>query len=504
MTISPGTGGTVGGPATPTQRELEATAWAYSTSQQLGITRDSTIIPFSQVDADAVWKYKSSANHPKIPLMNLRMLLTPEKAPDQSWIDVFTALLDQLPDDVRLRLIEEGQLPPEERDQAYVALDTVLGATARSLVWLQAAAEAPVDPTGNELLSTRALQGTIALGSELLNRIEDYLTGRQNSPHFDRLVGMANQMEDALQDLDDLAHPLGSNKQSLGLLTGDLQAFQVQSRGDELQVLRSLADAMATISAGRAMHEGNPALLLGLQTAMTGIGSADSASGVFLPGLMDATGVLSDRLLAGFLPHSDAGSKMLLPLLVRGLMVATTGLASVEGSSDTMALGMQMGIGSGVLESICREVALACGASPNTAGPAADFLALTAVGMMIQMAGVKNSNAEALVENLAEHLGKWLTNVETFVSDMITRNGGDQSLNALSVFLRQQQIALSAGDFEAFVQGVEGFNAGQVPDSNVELKEQMRELQEFIRIIRRYSGHPGEDEGTPITGLMQA
>lgn len=205
--FSTGSGGSVGGPATPMPRELEATAATEVAKMMLGVMFDSLDKPFSQIDAHTTWKYNANANNPTIPpLTRLRVVLAYAREADTTWMEEFNRLLDLLPADVKAELLAESRLPIADRNPAYGALDNLLGMIAKSMVWLRTVSQ-PMDPETVAISHIPQYQAMpevsrevmTRLGAEILRKVRDYLDDvGHNDPHFDGLMRFTNDIEEAL------------------------------------------------------------------------------------------------------------------------------------------------------------------------------------------------------------------------------------------------------------------------------------------------------------------
>lgn len=212
MTVSsPGTGGTIGGPPTLTQREIETTAQTYFGKQLMGIFSDTLEIPFSQIGLTNVWKYSSAATNPTIPpLIRTRVALGGDQSADEGWRDQISSLVDLLPPDVKAMLLSQVGLDPESRVPEYVALDQVLGNTSTVLAWLEGIKAPTESATAIELntlyqnLPQAVSNELFAVGSDISNGANGYLAfvGR-NNPNYDDLAYVSREVSNSLEAFND-------------------------------------------------------------------------------------------------------------------------------------------------------------------------------------------------------------------------------------------------------------------------------------------------------------
>lgn len=522
MEITPGKGGTVSGPATLTQNEVEASAAYLVACHKLGILPDSLEVPFSQINVHNTWKYSSDSSNPTLhPLSNLRMSAPSSDLAETGWPDQLALLINLLPDDIRSRLITESKLPLDERNPTYTAFSNVLSATAKVMAWIQMVSR-PLSPEAQTLSRTSlnnalpivVLSSVIDLGAIILNSAKNFLNGiGPNAEHFDQILGVVNRVEEAFQDLNDLSHPIGSNKQSLSLLAGDLvtlgNQLQSVSFGENLQALRTLVDVMATVTAAMASRTGSPSLLIGLTVANIGLQRTDGTNGVLSPGLTRLVDGLAAGLLSTSLPLADAGSRQLLSLLITSTLIGAVGFATSTISSQengSLVLDLALLLGSGILTDLSTGIVQATGANEKTQGPAASALALFSMLAIMQTVAVDDrSAAMRLIESLSPQLKQLLSSIEPLVTDAVNAHeNGSPIAHALAVFVQQGLIALDGGDFESFLETMGNAQAIAQGDSEetIDFKRNMQGLIDFIRIIERHSG-PEEDNNVPITGIVQ-
>lgn len=524
MGFDTGTGGSVGGLPTKTPNELEASAWAAVASQQIGKMPNSDDVLFSQINPQTTWKYNSTSSNPVLhPLTTLRMASSAPREPDQTWSGLYAKLLDYLPSDVRERLQQENQIPLEERSPEYSAFNRVLEKTAKAMAWLQGINE-PMDPAAialshipqNNALAATAFEGTVSHGKEVLSAAQDFINQiGPNAINHDKLLGIANQFQNVLQDLDDLGHPIGSNKQSLSLLAEDLQTLSSQlhgvSFGNDMQVLRTTVDVMALVTAALASKSAAPSLLLGLSIASTGLSETQSTGGVLSPAFTNAIGMLANGLLSTALPHADAGSRRLFPLLVGTMLIGGSTLASIAASdkeqrSLPLDLAMRLATGSGIFTEVSQGVASASGASENTKKTTGNALALTTALMMIHTASVHDkSAATSLTESLSPWLSRMLDDVEPFVGHVV-REGEAQSdaAHAVGVVLKQGRIALNEDNPAAFVQTISDAFSSIVAEGNETSSKKLIEgLQKFAEVIGNNIVSSTEADSSVKTGIVQ-
>lgn len=280
MTINTGAGGGVGGPPTLTPRELEASAATEVAKLMMGIMSADEIKPFSQVDTDAAWKYKSSPENPLLPPLNrLRIALAQTLVTDTTWTQELDRLINLLPADVKAQLLIESQLPIEERDPAYGALDAVLGIAAKVIAWANSAAVSGASEIGasrlelNLILPEFLRKSLNIQATAFLEASQNYLAlVGHNNVNYDRLQQTVGDINELLTDFTNLT--TGTlDKGGLSELAADMDKLYTQtlSTGNDLQGLRPLLWTMSIITATAALNTAaSPSLLWGLSIADIG------------------------------------------------------------------------------------------------------------------------------------------------------------------------------------------------------------------------------------------
>lgn len=155
-------------------------------------------------------------------------------------------------------------------------------------------------------------------------------------------------------------------------------------------------------------------------------------------------------MAAPLLPQADTGSRHLMPLLLQVLLGGASALAVLSETQTvlTTELILRFALTSGVIQSVCKAIALAGGANEKTVDRVTNTLACTAVLQLIHTIAIRNpAIAAILVEGAREQLNQWLTDVAETVEGMHS----DQA-NILSIVLQQARMALSDNDSETFVQ----------------------------------------------------
>lgn len=212
MTISPGTGGTIGGPPSPTALEIEMTASNEAAKMYLGIIPDTLVRPFSDIDKPTTWKYTSTASNPRLasPLHQMRIATSGKKTEDQNWLDRYEHLLDLLPKELREELDLEAKLAADEKDPAFEALQNTLKMTAKGLTWGSMVSQ--IDPASDlgdanvihSQFPFRIYESMKQTGAEVVVGAKAYLNQiGHREPQFDLLSNYTAQIDEILTSEDE-------------------------------------------------------------------------------------------------------------------------------------------------------------------------------------------------------------------------------------------------------------------------------------------------------------
>lgn len=520
---APGTGSSPpGGPQQMTPLEIELTAATANLRTQLGVLKDSMEVPFSQLDKTATWKYQSTPSNPVLaPLVRVRVGSSAPKETDKTWTKEFNYLLDQLPADLKNQYLVQSKLPYEERSQAFQALDTILGATAKAIVWIKAASK----PLETSLaLENMALyhalpdfvrNGAVVNASTVLESAHDFLNEQgHNMVHFDGLTKFVSQIDSSLNELNRLVN---TNKDSSAfqVLAKNLDILNTQLNriylGDDLQILKPMVGALNLVTAASTLDTGAAPLLIGLSVANIGIDKGIEGGGALPPLLAQMRDKISEGLLASLLPNASIGSRQLLPLLVTTALVSTVAFMQMAYPDQSkgifpLELALHMAITSGVVSSVSTGVVQASGANTKTEALASDILACAAVLLMIHTAAPDNrSTAVSLNASLQPYLSRMLDRIEQFTSDTIKAQGSQNpELRALAVFAQQAKMALQAQDHEGLEQTT--LDASSLlkasDDQESVVRQQMNDFKNFIATVWNALVVKQEQLDNP-TGIIQ-
>lgn len=215
-----GGAGNLGGPISPTQRDIEATAWTEVNKAALGIVNDSIEIAFSQIDKrystshlGTQTGYRAREDQPILDhtLENVRVLQSLNLPVDESWNSTYEQLVSQLPPELLARFKFEQQKPLNEQDPSFVAIDNVLKRGAQILTTISVRCQSP-DPNSLEAARTEwnlgismgALRQSITNTIEVADKAEEYLEDRgANLPHHDDYKNSITQIR---SDAEILSH----------------------------------------------------------------------------------------------------------------------------------------------------------------------------------------------------------------------------------------------------------------------------------------------------------
>lgn len=509
MTISPGTGSSIGTSSTPYPREIETSAATVVARMLMGMVPDTIQRPFSQIDVDAAWKYKSSANNPTIPpLSQLRVAMTSLREADKTWAEQFNILLNLLPEDVRNELFLQASLPQEEQDPAYLALDAALGDASQFLVAINKMTK-PLDTAAPdriadfqnmplETLENAFLQGNVILSS-LLNAVNAM---GHNDFHFDALSRFTAEIDDRFQELAKLTSQQPLNQDALSQLAKDFDKIgnQLGTAGDQLQILKPIADMLSSISGAFSVNPGSTPLLLGLDIAS--IGLHDPNTGIFPNRISSLITQLSDNIAVNLLASSSTGEKKLFSSLVDLLTLSAAALPAVL-SNDTMrtTLNLRMLIDSGILSTACTTLALCCGANEKNAATISDILSLSVATLALQTVSAGNSEIlEQLISDIKQPLSTWLEHTSDYLS-LFLLDHPNSDTSTLLVSIQKARIALDLSEHRVVAQVMDDiFYLKQLDKHSASRMDELKQLNQFFANIKNILNP--QEEFIPQTGIV--
>jgi len=506
MGFEPGIGGTVGGPPTRLPIEIEMTAATLVAAQQSGKMANTDDVVFYQINSQNTWKYNSTANNPILnPMNGFRMAANQPKPLDESWTKQYAKLMNLLPPDVRDRLVNENQLLMEERSAEYAALQKVMDKTAKALAWLKRInepkskeEEALSQTDKNNEMPRQAAKGMKKYGSEVLAGIEAYI-GQigPNSPDFDKLLGLTNELKEMLKDFEQLSQQVESNKPSLSLLANDFHGLgsrlQVGSLGITMVVLKPTVDTFALMTEAMALKVGAPALLLGVGAATIGINTADSAAGILSPAITRFV-----NLLTTVFPKLDAGSRKFEISMINLLLIGASTLAELASKDKKMGvlvtdLILHIASGSGMLFEMTKHLVGTCGAKESELEAAGDALALGVFLMVFHSFSKSDKEAGAkLSESLSPQLIKWLDKLI---------HAKEVAGYGIGMYLQQGCLALKRRDSVSFMKVIsDAFK--YILHEDIYALSQTQGIEKFANVIWNYVS-ADEDQNRVKTEYVQ-
>ena len=290
------------------------------------------VVPFSQLEYDAVFKYQAEADRPTLhPLLHLRISgAEPEVIDEEKWQNIYHELFEALPENVKEWITWEMNKPFEDRDPSYVMVNNVLTTAARVIGWLsnvtqpvQANSRAEQSYVLNVALPFVALRSITAQTENILNAGNSWLNSvGANYPHHDSLISYLTQVGDALSRLENLREQVESGNTGPEIRQSFIEVayefdrlstlYHATSLGNEFSILGAQLDALATVSAAWALTSGSPSLLLGTSIATIGLTSDASVAGFIGSTYNDAF----DSLLGGIFNSVVFGPRAELDELV--------------------------------------------------------------------------------------------------------------------------------------------------------------------------------------------
>jgi hypothetical protein len=223
MTISPTAGsgsggsGALGVPLSPTQRDIEATAWTEVNKAALGIVHDSIELSFSQIDQryskshlGTQTGYRAREEQPVLDhsIDTARVLQSSTLPMQASWNAAYEQLVSQLPPDVLARFTSEQQKPPNERDPSFTAVANVLmlGAQILTMIGIHSQPPSPdsleaAHTQNNQDASIMAMKQSIINTVQVADQAEEFLDEQgANLPYFDEYRDAITQIRDIVQN----------------------------------------------------------------------------------------------------------------------------------------------------------------------------------------------------------------------------------------------------------------------------------------------------------------
>lgn len=490
-----GVGGNIGGPQQPLQRDIEATAWTEVNKAFAGLTKDTLIVPFTKLGGN-VWKYESNANRPTLhPMESLRVSLTNPELIDESWMPFFENLIQQLPPDVKEAFNEQNKRSFEERNPSFVALNHLLIATAKILLWIentnhllapdsiQVAPGTPLRQRTDEYqyLPYLAIQTAIADGETIYGSAFNYLSQLgPNNPYFDALLNFNSQLKEAFDALTTLSPEFANSSidprtpqvHLAHALEAVNEIYHQSNLGDDLQILGPTFKALAILSAAMALEQGSPALELGINIASIGLSASQSSSGFLGQALETLSSGLSNVIEKGLLPNANVGNQLLINTLTilsfigaisSGSLLANHGIGRLPNKEMDLVdehnhllfafeLTMLLASSSQLIFNTYHSAAAASGATEKNQGAIAAMLATTALFLTILSGAQGNQTTlERLTMELKGPLAQGIGQTQEFLSQALaTGLLSGETASSLSVYLQQALLALNEENFNGF------------------------------------------------------
>lgn len=531
-----GIGGTIGGPQTPTQIELEASAWTQVNKAALGIVPDSIEVPFTKLGGQ-LWKYQSDASRPTLmSLGTVRTSLAKEEAVDESWKPFFDELVGKLPPDVKEEFTKDLDRDFEDRSQNFTQLENALTATAKSLAWL-ARAQKPLDPHSpamdrlhqNQALPGRALRGTLSHSGAILEGAAAFLNrmGSNYSQH-DVLRHFATQSAEMQENLNSLLEvlkdpgappPTGEELMALSeQAEGLLNDFQRIDRGKDLQILSPMMEAMAAVASALSLTPASPTLFLGLKLATLGLYSSDSQSGLLgneLAALIKAlqsgqgaallqkVGPAKLQMLLMSLLGTISGANTLAALLAEfgiGRFPARNEGDQIAGRRFGLQLMLSLLASSGVMKQIYAIITEVCGGDAKAQEILSTNMELVSL-LLMSLTATKGGPESSirLLESLKPHLEKKLEISKAFIEPLLEMG----QAKGVDIAITEASLALERGEMKGLLGAMRA--ALELINSSPELlKEDLDAFKEFAILLKSSCSAVSSEENAMMTALLRA
>lgn len=509
--VSTGTGGSIGGPPTLSQRELETSAAAQVAKQMAGITADSLMQHFAQMGLDAKFKYKSAANNPSLaPLVKTRINATNPKDTDPAaWKEMLTRLVNYLPSDVRNELLRQAKLPPEERDPAYASLDKFLGNTATMMLWLDDSTQ-PLDAAqiaNSHILQYQGLSDSIAASTivqakEMLSNLRDAMKEiGPNNPNFDDIMKLSSEVSEKLKDFEDLVASGNVDKEKMADLASSLKTLNDRvsalAIGDNMQILKPILSALTDISAIFSLNTDSGSLLFGLALALTGFSENESDAGPLSSALTKSLKSFSDGIINELFPDATEGEKKLFSDLSTTLFSAVVILslfANENLSPLDIRLAFKLAADGGILDAIGSKLASIFGADDASKTVLGHVFAFAAALLIIKVAGEKHPGLqETMAKDVKDLLDNWLDSIQKLA----------ESNKYFSVHADIAKRQLEEDLEREFLKTVESIEALASEESQHKtLVAEIKRFYEFLATLKHVAGHKDDLKSNDISLIV--
>jgi hypothetical protein len=218
-----GSGGTgsLGSPLSPTQRDIEATAWTEVNKAALGIVHDAIDQSFTQMNQRYSFShlgthtgYQARGGQPLLDhtLENVRLLQSPNVLTDESWNSTYQELVNQLPPGILARYQQEEQKPLNEQDPYFTVTANVLTNCAKILTRITMNSQPPASDSleaarteMNLIVSLMAMKQSFSNASQVANKADEYLNEQgANLLHYDEYKNAVKQIKGHAQNLENM------------------------------------------------------------------------------------------------------------------------------------------------------------------------------------------------------------------------------------------------------------------------------------------------------------
>jgi hypothetical protein len=489
-----GVGGNTGGPLVPTQRDIETTAWTQVNKQALGIVPDSIEKSFHDLSPRYTFGYlggfgyRSTAGNPLLdhPLESIRYTRPSPAEVSDGWRTSYEHLTQQLPPEIAARLLKERNLPFENRNLSFVALDNVLVSASKVLTQAQSlggsqelGALEEMRTTLNIMLPFAALKGSISTGSEVLTEAHQFLSDQgPNYRYFDgfnnlssqlnKAIGLMQRVDGSLGETVNGQLPLSAMQDAakaatvLGSISSQLEKI---SLGDDLQMLLPTVRAMESVATSLALPNTTSApLFLALSWGSLGLFHSDSPLGTLGIPFETLMNAISQGTVAGIMPANNKAGNELLTMMLTLSATTWIGLASLavdtglglypsKSAQEVEAArffafetALHFVTNSNILETFYKEAIAISGGNPEAQNEGSVLLAqFSHLTIMLAGALAGKQSALRLIENEADALQQGAQVAENIEA----RRESEQTTDA-AISIKLLSLALQSHDYEGF------------------------------------------------------
>lgn len=540
-TVGSGPSGSLGGPAIPMQRDLEASAWTEVNKAALGIVYDSIekvltdLNPRYSTGYLGGFGYKSTSSNPLLdhPLESSRFPSSNYQSTATIWTSVYENLINNFPPDVLARFNLEANKPFELRSLNFIALDNVIQTAAKFIAQAEELGSQPQASSLegartilNLLLPFAALRGAYANSSEVLQAAQQFLANQgANYQYFDGFNNLFNQLESPLnllafvdQSLNDTVNGQLSSTATAAAAKAARQlaalgtSLETISLGSDLQMMRSTIYTLELVATSLSLQNTHTApLFIALSLASIGIFTSQSSAGILGPSMealiLGINQGLNSNLMAS---NNKAGNDLLsmattlsfAAFISLSTLALDTGLGIFPGNRDPSELGaskffafetaLLLASSAGFLETFYKEILAVSGGNEQAQLLGGSTLSQLAI-LLIILSNPQSNRFAQLIENEAAYLNQGMTSAAALEKAL-------EENPSAAIALQLAFSALESKDYEGFLNALNN-GLESLGTSQESLTQDLSKLKDLSSIIVNLSTMQN-DENTHIVNII--